>query len=636
MTQSSQSSDLAHALAAEVAALRRSQAVIEFEPDGTIRDANDNFLGAVGYTRDEVVGRHHRMFMPDGEADTEAYADFWRRLAGGSFVAKEFRRVGKDGREVWIQASYNPLFDEAGQVFRVVKYAADITAQVRQSADNEGQISAIGRSQAVISFDLDGTIQHANANFLATTGYALDEIVGQHHAMFVDPDFGRSREYRSFWADLREGRFQSGEYRRFGKGGQEVWIQASYNPIFDRQGRVFKVVKYASDITEAKQQELRYREAMRAFYQAAVAGDLTHRADTSGLNADYAQMLVSVQEIVDAIVAPIRELKEKLAVVSTGDLRAYIQSDFKGDHAEAKDALNQTLDSLNEVLRGVLSAAAEMSSGSAQVAAASQSLSGGAAQQSAAVEQMVSMIDDMTNQVARTAEGAREASSLTVQAGELALVGDERMKAMVEAMTAIHESSNNIAKIIRVIDEIAFQTNLLALNAAVEAARAGSQGKGFAVVAEEVRSLAARSARAASETTQYIEDAIRRVESGTRLAGETADALEKIVGSVEEVVGLVGSIADASREQADGISQVSAGLKTIERVTQTNTSSAEETAAASSELSAQATALREQLEHFRLTETAPAMPAFHELSPDMMAALQAFMRAQGGLGGFAR
>ena len=251
MTQKSQSKESSVAtLKAELAALRRSQAVISFTPDGTIVDANANFLQAVGYARDEVVGQHHRMFMPEGEADTPEYKAFWQSLAEGTFAAREFRRVTRSGADVWIQASYNPLLDKDGKVFQVVKYATDITAQVEKSVDHEGQIAAICRSQAVIAFLPDGTIVDANDNFLAATGYALDEVVGQHHRMFMDPMEAASPEYVAFWADLAQGDFKSGEFQRFGKGGAEVWIHASYNPIFDREGHVVKVVKYASDITE--------------------------------------------------------------------------------------------------------------------------------------------------------------------------------------------------------------------------------------------------------------------------------------------------------------------------------------------------------------------------------------------------
>ncbi len=237
-------------LRGQIAAIGRALAVIEFNLDGSVLTANDNFLRTLGYTLAEVQGRHHRMFVAPAEASSEAYAQFWRELAAGRFVAGEFKRLGKDGREVWIQASYNAILGPLGQPFKVVKYATDITATKLRNADFEGQLAAIGRTQAVIEFDLDGTIVRANDGFLAATGYALPEVQGQHHRMFVDPAYAASDDYAQFWQRLRRGAHHAGEFRRIGKDGREVWIQASYTPILDLNGRPFKVVKYATDITE--------------------------------------------------------------------------------------------------------------------------------------------------------------------------------------------------------------------------------------------------------------------------------------------------------------------------------------------------------------------------------------------------
>lgn len=237
----------------ELEALNRSQAVIYFTPDGTILDANQNFLDAVGYRLEEIKGKHHRIFVdPDYAASTE-YRAFWKGISQGDFVADQFRRFGRNGKEIWIQASYNPLFDKAGRVDRVVKYAADITAQKLKNADYEGQLAAINRSQAIIEFNLDGTILSANQNFLDAMGYTLEEIKGKHHRLFAAPDYANSPAYAEFWARLAQGEFVSGEFHRIGKHGKEVWIQASYNPILDMNGTPFKIVKYAADITTQKQ-----------------------------------------------------------------------------------------------------------------------------------------------------------------------------------------------------------------------------------------------------------------------------------------------------------------------------------------------------------------------------------------------
>ena len=240
----------------QIQAISKAQAVIEFNLDGTIITANDNFLNALGYTLGEVQGQHHRMFVEESYRTSVEYRQFWEALNRGEYQAGEYKRIGKGGKEVWIQASYNPILDLNGKPFKVVKYATDVSEQKLQAASFEGQIQAISKAQAVIEFNLDGTIITANDNFLNALGYTLGEVQGQHHRMFVEESFRTSVEYRQFWEALNRGEYQAGEYKRIGKGGKEVWIQASYNPILDLNGQPFKVVKYATDITEQKQQQL--------------------------------------------------------------------------------------------------------------------------------------------------------------------------------------------------------------------------------------------------------------------------------------------------------------------------------------------------------------------------------------------
>jgi methyl-accepting chemotaxis protein len=235
--------------AAQAEAISRAQAVIEFKMDGTIVTANENFLRTMGYSLPEIVGKHHSMFIEPSERDSAPYRKFWAKLNRGEYDAAEYRRIGKGGKEVWILASYNPVIDQNGKPLKVVKFATDVTAQKLRNADLAGQIAAIGKSQAVIEFNMDGSIITANDNFLKALGYSLSEIAGKHHSIFVDPAARDGADYRAFWAALNRGEFQSGEFKRVGKGGREVWIQATYNPILDMNGRPFKVVKYASDTT---------------------------------------------------------------------------------------------------------------------------------------------------------------------------------------------------------------------------------------------------------------------------------------------------------------------------------------------------------------------------------------------------
>jgi len=265
------SSPAARNALAQATAIGKSQAVIEFNMDGTILTANENFLAAMGYTLAEIQGQHHAMFVAPATRDSAAYRDFWAVLGRGIFQSGEFKRVGKGGRDVWIHGSYNPIPGPDGKPFKVVKFASDITAQKIRGMEDSGKLSAIDRSQAVIEFNLDGTILTANDNFLAAMGYELAEIQGKHHAMFVEASTRDSAAYREFWAALGRGEYQAAEYKRIGKGGREVWILATYNPILDDTGRAFKIVKYATDTTAQVIARLQ-NERVRAMMESVAAG----------------------------------------------------------------------------------------------------------------------------------------------------------------------------------------------------------------------------------------------------------------------------------------------------------------------------------------------------------------------------
>ncbi len=273
-------------LEGQVVAINRSQAVIEFDLNGVILSANDNFLGAMGYSLEEVRGKHHRLFVDSKYADSPEYSQFWEKLARGEYASKEFKRIAKGGREVWIQASYNPIMDSDGKPYKVVKFATDITEQKLRNADYRGQIEAIRKSQAVIEFDMDGTILTANENFLNAMGYMLDEVKEKHHSMFVDPVFASSPEYTAFWAQLNRGEYMIKEFKRVAKGGREVWIQASYNPIMDMNGKLFKVVKYATDVTEQKLRNADYSGQIEAIgkSQAVIEFDMDGTIRTANEN----------------------------------------------------------------------------------------------------------------------------------------------------------------------------------------------------------------------------------------------------------------------------------------------------------------------------------------------------------------
>ena len=278
----------------KVQAIERVQAVIEFNLQGQILRANDNFLRAFSYQEQELLGQHHRMFCTDEDAQAADYRQFWDNLGHGQFQSGEFRRIDKHGREVWIQASYNPILDAGGKPVKVVKFATDITAAKRLSSDTAGKIDAIARSQGVIEFDMQGNILTANGNFLRAVGYTLDEVVGQHHSMFCDPQLVQSEDYRHFWADLGEGKFKSARFHRLGKHGAAIWLQATYNPVLDTDGRVFKVVKFAMDIT----QQVKREQAIcsRVAGMGDVMQELAGAIDSIGKSAAHANIIAQQTE----------------------------------------------------------------------------------------------------------------------------------------------------------------------------------------------------------------------------------------------------------------------------------------------------------------------------------------------------
>ncbi|MET0313274.1 MAG: PAS domain-containing methyl-accepting chemotaxis protein [Hansschlegelia sp.] len=300
---------------AKLFALDRSHAVVEFAMDGAILAANQNFLSLLGYALDEVVGRNHSMFVDAAARDGAEYRAFWDALRSGEHQSAEYRRLGKGGREVWIQASYNPIIGRDGRPAKVVKFATDVTEQKRRSADFEGQVIALRRSQAVIEFEPNGTIITANENFLNALGYRLEEIRGRSHGLFVDDAYRASDDYRQFWNRLRKGEHQSAEFMRIGKGGREVWIQASYNPIVGADGAVLKIVKFATDIT-AQVEARRRREAGRATLEQGLDSILEAVARAMGQAGEAANEAVGVTQSVQTVAAASEELSVSVTAIS--------------------------------------------------------------------------------------------------------------------------------------------------------------------------------------------------------------------------------------------------------------------------------------------------------------------------------
>ncbi|HVT34314.1 MAG TPA: methyl-accepting chemotaxis protein, partial [Nevskiaceae bacterium] len=555
----------------QLAAISKAQAVIEFTLDGKIVHANENFLGAMGYSMDEIRGQHHGMFVDPAYRSSADYRAFWEKLGRGEYDAGQYKRIAKGGREIWIQASYNPILDGSGKPCKVVKYATDITEQKMKSADYEGQLSAISKAQAVIEFTLEGKIIQANENFLNAMGYRAEEIRGQHHSMFVDPAFRSSTEYRLFWEKLGRGEYDSGQYKRVAKGGREIWIQASYNPILDLNGKPFKVVKYATDVTEQVKAQQVMQQAVAQTQEVVGAtkdGDLTRRIPMEGKTGSIEQLCGGVNSLVDSFASIVGRIKVAVDTIST--------------------------------------AAKEIASGNTDLSARTE-------QQAASLEETASSMEELTSTVKQNAENAKQANQLAIGAGDVAQKGGKVVSEVVTTMAAINESSKKIVDIISVIDGIAFQTNILALNAAVEAARAGEQGRGFAVVAAEVRSLAQRSAGAAKEIKSLIGDSVEKVGNGAKLVEQAGKTMDEIVGSVKRVTDIMAEISAASQEQSSGIEQVNQTITQMDEVTQQNAALVEEASASARSLEEQSIGLTHSVSQFKLDESAiralPAAPA---------------------------
>jgi len=543
-----------------LSAIDKSQAVIEFTVDGKIVHANENFLKTLGYTLDEVRGQHHSMFVDPAYRESPEYRAFWQKLGRGEFDAGQYKRIGKAGKEVWIQASYNPILDANGKAFKVVKYATDITQQKIQNADFEGQIAAIGKAQAVIEFGLDGKILNANDNFLNTLGYTLGEVRGQHHSMFVEAAYRLSPDYRMFWDKLGRGEYDAGQYKRIGKGGKEIWIQASYNPILDVNGKPFKVVKYATDVT--------------------------------------AQVLAS-----QALQLAVQQTQEVVSAAKENDLTQRIPLDGKSDEIKALCAgVNGLIDTMVRVITEIKSATREVTNASAEISTSTTDLSQRTEEQAASLEETSASMEEISATVKKNAENAQQANQFTGETRQVAERGGAVVNDAIGAMAQIEDSSRKISDIIGVIDEIARQTNLLALNAAVEAARAGDAGRGFAVVATEVRSLAQRSSQAAKDIKDLITNSSSQVKNGVDLVNRAGTSLGEIVASIKKVADIVSDIAAASAEQAGGIEQVNKALTQMDEVTQQNSALVEENAATAKTLETQAQAMGDQVAAFRIDE----------------------------------